>query len=51
MKRKIEILNNKIQEFEEFNAGLDNKINQKINKRISFNENNIKILSEKIWRI
>ena len=28
LKRKIEILNNKNQEFEEFNTGLDNKINQ-----------------------
>ena len=44
LKRKIEILNNKNQEFEEFNTGLDNKINQIINNKISFNENSKKML-------
>ena len=44
LKRKIEILNNKYQEFEEFNTDLDNKINKIINNRISFNENSKKML-------
>jgi hypothetical protein len=47
LKRKIEILNNKSQEMEDFNTGLDNKINQIIINKISLNENTKKLLDLK----
>ena len=47
LKRKIEILNNKSQEIEDFNTGLDNKINQIIINKISLNEHTKKLLDFK----
>jgi hypothetical protein len=47
LKRKIEILNNKSQEMEDFNTSLDNKINQIIINKISLNENTKKLLDLK----
>ena len=49
LKRKLELINNKIQEIEELYDTFDNKINQNINSKISMNENNKKLLELRVY--
>ena len=49
LKRKLELINNKIQEIEELCDTLDNKINQNISSKISMNENNKKLLELRVY--